>query len=36
MRSEGSRAQRNVNKNGRESRLAAILGPMALHVGEST
>ena len=30
MRSEESRAQRHVNKNGRESRLVAILGPMTI------
>ena len=32
MRSEESRAQRHVNKNGRESRLAAILGPMTIVI----
>ena len=36
MRSEESRAQRHVNKNGRESRLVAILGPMTINKSNIT
>ena len=32
MSSEESCAQRHVNKNGRESRLVAILGPMTILI----
>ena len=31
MSSEESRAQHHVNKNGRESRLVAILGPTTIY-----